>query len=180
MTRGEHHFGEEAIGVCDLGVVLWVIYEQLEGMVKLLASALVHDEDAVRIDDCGQSVSNQNDGTARKTRPQFLLNHIVSLQIHVRRGLVKHQDTRLLQDGTRHADQLLLSNREEIIALRHDRLLLILHLFDMIIQFYVLQNLVDLLILQLVKRVQVLADGSLEQERLLRNVGDALSEDVEA
>lgn len=50
----------------------------------------------------------------------------------------------------------------------------------MIVEFNVLQDLVDFLILELVKWVQVLPNGTLQQERLLRNVGNALSENVEA
>lgn len=110
MAGGEHHLREEAISIRDLSIVCWIINEQLERMVELLAPTLVHDEDAVRIDDRGKSVSNQNDSATLKARPQLLLNQIVRLQVNVGRRLVEHQDPRLLKDGTGQADQLLLAD----------------------------------------------------------------------
>lgn len=79
-------------------------------MVELNSVSLVHDENAVRVDDSGEPVCNQNNSATFKARSQLLLDQVVRLQVDIGRGLVKYQDPRLLEDSARQTNQLLLTD----------------------------------------------------------------------
>lgn len=96
-------------------------------MVELLAPTLVHHEDPVRVNDGSQSMRDQDDRAALEACSQLLLDYVVRLQIDVGSGLVEHENLRLLENCSREADELLLANGEQVVALRDDRALAVLH-----------------------------------------------------
>ena len=55
-----------------------------------------------------EPVSNGEDGTVVKLRPDGGLNEVVRFQVHSRRGLIQHKDLRLPQQGPGQAHKLAL------------------------------------------------------------------------
>lgn len=53
-------------------------------------------------------MSNGEDGTVVKLRPDGGLNEVIRFQVHSRRGLIQHKDLRLPQQGPGQADKLAL------------------------------------------------------------------------
>ena len=60
------------------------------------------------IHDGVEPVSDGEDGTVIKLRPDGGLNKVVRFQVHGRRGLVQHEDLRLPQQGPGQAHKLAL------------------------------------------------------------------------
>lgn len=178
-ARRFDHLGKVAV-VGDLFVAN-ILDEEPVGLVELPASSLVHHEDPVRVDDRRQSVRNNDDRTILANVPQFLLDEVVGLQVDVRRGLIEHEYLGLSDDGSGKAEELLLSHREDVVIVRNHGLQAILAvLLDVIEQFDLRQDSLNLLLRVLVERVEIFPDRALNQEWCLRNIGDVLSEEVEA
>lgn len=178
-ARRFDHFGEVAV-VGDLFVAN-ILDEQPVGLVELPASSLVHHEDPVRVDDRRQSMRNNDDRTILENLFQFFLDEVVGFQVDVRCGLIEHEDLGLSDDGSGEAEELLLSHREDVVIVRDHGLQAILAvLLDVVEQFDLRQDFLDLLLRVLVERVEILPDRTLNQEWCLGNVGDVLSEEVEA
>jgi hypothetical protein len=69
-------------------------------------SASLHCENAVRVDNRVQAVSNRDDRAVRKRLAQGLLDEKVRVLIERRGRLVEHEHGRLAQKGARQAEQL--------------------------------------------------------------------------
>ena len=128
-------------------------------MVELLSVTLVHDQDPVGVDDCGQSVSNDQHRAILETLLQGLLDEVVGLQVHIGSGLIEHKDLCLSDDSSGETKKLLLTETEHVVALRdhgHESTLAVLG--DVVPERDFLQNLFDIRILELLEGIQILAD----------------------
>lgn len=144
-------------------------------MVELLAPSFSHDKDAISVNNRRESVCDQDDGTLLETCSKLLLNDIVGLQVDVGRRLVKHQDPGILQDCPGHTDKLLLSHREQVVALGNNSCKTIIHLLDVVEEVDLLKDVVYLLICVLLEWIDVVSDRTLEEKWLLWNIGDTLA-----
>lgn len=79
-------------------------------MIELGSVSLIHDKNSISINDSRQSVGNQDDSAALEARSEPRLDQIVCLEVDVGCGLIEDQNLSLLEDGSCHANQLLLSN----------------------------------------------------------------------
>src|SRR5205823_974247 len=79
-------------------------------------ATLEHDQ-AVHPGDGGEPVRDGDDGLARHERAQARLNCGLDLAIERRRGLVEHQDGRVLEDHAGDGDALALAPRQLHAAL---------------------------------------------------------------
>lgn len=180
LPSGQKHLCEVALGVSDLSIILCVVDKELERVVVLNAKAFVHDEDAICVDHSCKSMGDQDHCASLELRPELLLEYIVSFQVNVGSGFVENEHLGVLKDSTCQADELLLSNREEVVTLRHDRFKSIVHLVNVIQQAHFFEYVSDLLICLLMEWINVVSDGTLEEEWRLWNIGDALSQHVQA
>ena len=67
-------------------------------MVLVISPVTVHDG--------VESVRDCDDGAAHELLPDGLLDEVVGLEVHRRRGLVQHQHPRLAEERPRQAHQL--------------------------------------------------------------------------
>lgn len=81
-------------------------------MVELLQITVRHNEYSVSINDRVETMSDDHDGAILETRPQLLLDQVVSFHVDVGGGLVEDEDLGLSQNSACEADELLLADRE--------------------------------------------------------------------
>ena len=149
-------------------------------MVRLNSCSLVHHKDSVGIDDRGQSVRNDKGGAVLEATLEFFLNEVVSFQIDIGSSLIEHKDLSLSDDGSSKAKELLLTHREEIVALGnqgHDTTLAVL--FDVLHQSDLFKGLDDLIILKFFEGIKIFSYRTLNQERLLWDISNTLSQKME-
>jgi len=115
-----------------------------------------------------------------KALTQFLLDEVVSGQVYVSSGFVKHNNLGLQKHGSTKTKKLLLPHGKEVVALRTPAQQALLHGTDMLVQLDLLQDFPDFSVRLLLKRIQVLTDSALNQEGRLRDVGNLLSKQVQA
>mmetsp|Transcript_13475 Transcript_13475/g.33013 ORF Transcript_13475/g.33013 Transcript_13475/m.33013 type:complete len:784 (-) Transcript_13475:2299-4650(-) len=147
--------------------------QQVVGRVKLLELAAGHGQDLVGEDDGVQAVGNGDGGAALEHAADGLLDEAVGLQVHGSRGLVQHQDARLLEHAARHAHQLLLAQREVGAALGHCSVQAARQLRHRLLHVHQLQGLPHLVVGRVAEGVQVGAHGALEHDGLLGDDGQA-------
>lgn len=82
-------------------------------------AALPHHEDFIHIHDGRQPVRNDQRGAVGGNRMQGRLDFLLSTGIERARGLIKYQHARVLEDGARDGDALLLPARKLEPALAH-------------------------------------------------------------
>src|SRR5262245_19427463 len=82
-------------------------------------AALVHDDDLVGVLDGGQAMRDHQRGAVAHEFDQRGLDAPLGFIVESRRGLVEDQDGRVLEQGARDGDALLLSARQLRTALTH-------------------------------------------------------------
>ena len=70
-------------------------------------------------------MSDDKDCTLLKVIPELFLNHVIRFKVNVGRGFVQHHNLTLLENSSRKAHKLFLSDREQIVAFTHNCVCLI-------------------------------------------------------
>ena len=143
---------------CD-GRVAFVGDQKVVWVVEFGTVTGVHDQDSVGIDDCSQSVSDDEHSAALERVLELILNEVIRLKINVGCSLIKNQDLGLSDDSSSQANKLLLSHGEEIIALSQLGPDSIRAIFgDVLAQIDVFENLVDFIIREFREWIQIFSD----------------------
>ena len=111
---------------------------------------------------------------------QLGLDEVIGLKIDIRCGFIQHEYLSSQEHGSSETDQLFLTNREQTCTFSHQCLQTILHFLHSLVKLNFFENLPDFLISLGLEWVEIFPDSALEQKGLLRNKGDALSEQVQA
>ena len=84
-------------------------------MVVLNPIPVRHDQDAVCVDDCRQSVSDDDHRSlvVLQLLTQLGLNEVISLQVNVGGGFIQHENFRSEKHGPGQTQKLLLASREQ-------------------------------------------------------------------
>lgn len=120
-------------------------------------------------------MSYDDDSRASKIILKWGLNLIVSFEIYIRSSLIKNKDLSVTQNSSGKANELLLTNWEEIIWLCNDSVNSFFHFAYMFIEIDLLKHLLNFIISVLLERINVLPDRALDQERRLRYIGYILA-----
>lgn len=147
-------------------------------MVKLLCFTFAHDEDPIHIYDRCESVGDNQHCAVAEKLTQLRLNEVVSLEVNISSGLVQNEDLCATDDSPRHAHELLFSGREQRIALGAIGTHSVFECADLFGKTDVNYDFVNFLLTQLIERVKVLADGSLEQEWRLRDISNIFADSM--
>src|SRR5688572_1532956 len=93
-------------------------------------AAAVDDDNPIGILGGGQPVRDDQRGAALHESLERLLHQSLAFGIERARGLVEQQDGRILEDGARDRDALLLTTREARAALAEEAVVALGELFD--------------------------------------------------
>lgn len=69
-------------------------------MVVLLSSSFAHDQDPVGVNNCGQSVSNNQHSAVLEALSDLFLYKIVSFKVDISSCFIQNQDLCISDDGS--------------------------------------------------------------------------------
>ena len=135
--------------------------------------ALVEHDDLVGADDGGEPVRDDQRGAVLRYPLERVLDLLLGVAVERRGRLVEQQDRRPLEDGPRDGDALLLAAGELQAALADLGLVTLRRHADEIVDLGEPRRFLDLGIARLPAAVpDVVADGVVEQDRVLRDHAD--------
>src|SRR4051812_35686589 len=102
-------------------VVQALAREELAMRALLDDAAVLEHDDAVGAAHGGEAMRNHEAGAAVQRAPERRLDVALGEAVHIRRGLVEHEDLSVADDGTGEGQQLALSDREVDAALPEQR-----------------------------------------------------------
>lgn len=143
------------------------LLEQFIRNIVLFCVAVLHHEHHVRIHDGVQTVSDGQHSAVSELLTNGFLNERVCILIDVRCRFVQQQNFIVPQNGSCETNELSLADREITSTLRHHKL----ETIYCGLQLHHFERPPNLVIQISVERVQVVANRSAEQHRVLRYNG---------
>ena len=142
--------------------------------------APLQHQDAVRVDDAGQAVRDDERGAPLHELPQGLVDHRLALGVHARQGFVEDQDGGVLEDGPGDGDALALAAGEPGAALAHHGLVPLREPGDEVMDVGRPGGPLQLLLGGFgLGHAQVVRDGAVEQVGVLGHHRDVPAQDPE-
>ena len=185
MRCGHLLAGERQFLARHLGFALAVPHAGIETVAgeQRMVSATLHDlapiqhDDLVGADDGGKPMRDDQCGAIFRDPFERILNLLLGMAVECRGGLVEQEDRRTFQDGSRNGHALLLAARKLQAALANFGLVAPGRHADEIIDLGQLRRFLHFGIARLPAAVaDVVADGVVEQYRVLRNHADRLAQ----
>mmetsp|Transcript_11183 Transcript_11183/g.45038 ORF Transcript_11183/g.45038 Transcript_11183/m.45038 type:complete len:396 (+) Transcript_11183:38-1225(+) len=167
--------------LCDqLGEHALRISQHRRRGVHALQPTVLEADHLVVLDDGVDAVRDGQDRASGELIGDDVLHHLVRLEVHRRRRLVEAHDFSVPQQGPRQAEHLPLSGAVVLAVLRDGRREPDTVLADGLLELHGLEREPEFLVTVLLKRVEVIADVTREQDGILGYARDPAPEVFQA
>jgi len=163
------YFGKVAVRIC----------RQLIWWSHLDDAAVTQDNNYITVADCAESVGNDNDGAVDKLSLDNVVDDAIGLDVDGRCRFVHHQYATSPEQRACQTEQLLLADAETVSRIRNHGVELLRQTPNELRQLRNLQHAPDLGVGDRVSRIQVEPDAAAEQDRILRDDGQAGTESAQ-
>ena len=162
LVLGEY-LGEVAVGMG----------RKLTGCTGLDNAPVAHHDDHVAVADRAEPVRDDEDGAVGELALDDVVDDPIGLHVDGSRRLVHHQDRAAPQQGTCQTEQLLLTDAVIVPSISHRGVELAREILHQLPQLRHFQHVPQLAVVDSASWIQVEPDGAREQDRILRDDGQA-------
>lgn len=155
------------------------VAKKVGGCIKLSDMAVRHDKDAIVIKDGVETMGDGDDGVILELLAEGSLDQLIGDDIARGGGLVEEEDLLVAKDGAGKAEELALADTEARAHLGDLVGKLVREIADDLLEFDGAEGDPDVVVRELLKGVEVEAEGAREEDGVLGDDGEVRSEVAE-